>query len=288
VNAKGTAVFLDTSIQIARFIHSTKTKQRIEERIRQYDMVVTSSVVKQEFKRRLLKEAKYVLDQLNRRESFEEVYYHVERLPERFPQNKRKRHVCLQMFGQLYSDAKESDLTDRLRLKMRYLLILGLEEFDSRVDQVIKASACACGTIPIREKKPFSKYEFGTDKCSETEGKCGVVEYLSKYINESTSIHRLLKGLPEEEKTAEIRNSEMFLGDILIDPTVAISKEPCLKVGDLIIALESIGIPTFYTLNGKESQFFCPVLGQELIVRPVDPLRDDVVYRHDDANRPEF
>jgi hypothetical protein len=205
-----------------------------------------------------------------------------------YPKLKRKKSICLQMFGHLHPDAKGSDLTDRLRLKMHYLLMLGLEEFDSRVDQVIKASDCACGTIPIREKKAFTKYEFGTDKCSETEGKCGVVEYLIKHVNESTSIYRLLTGLPEERKTAEIRNSEMFLGDILIDPTVATSKDPCLKFGDLIIALESIGMPTFYTLNGKESQFFCPVLGQELIVRPIDPLKEDVVCRPDDANRPEF
>ena len=30
---KGTAIFLDTSIQIARFIHSPEAKRRIDERI---------------------------------------------------------------------------------------------------------------------------------------------------------------------------------------------------------------------------------------------------------------
>jgi len=55
----GTALFLDTSIQIARFVHSRETKDKINERIKQYTLVVSSEVVLQEFKRRLLKEAQY-------------------------------------------------------------------------------------------------------------------------------------------------------------------------------------------------------------------------------------
>lgn len=44
--------------------------------------------------------------------------------------------------------------------------------------------------------------------------------------------------------------------------------DPCLEVGDLIIALESIDVQTFYTLNRKESLHFCRVLDQDLIIRP--------------------
>jgi hypothetical protein len=47
-------IFVDTSIQIARITHSPETKRRICARLEQHGEVVTSLVVKQEFKRRLL------------------------------------------------------------------------------------------------------------------------------------------------------------------------------------------------------------------------------------------
>jgi hypothetical protein len=48
--------------------------------------------------------------------------------------------------------------------------------------------------------------------------------------------------------------------------------DPCLTVGDLLIALESEKIPVFYTINAKESQYL-PLDGadphrQEDIPRP--------------------
>ena len=61
-----------------------------------------------------------------------------------------------------------------------------------------------------------------------------------------------------------------------------ISRDPCLTVGDLMIALESVGIPTFYTLNGAESLFFCLALRQVLVVRPIDPAKEDIVWKFDD------
>jgi predicted nucleic acid-binding protein len=96
VPTKGTAIFLDTSIQIARFIHSPEAKRRIDERIREFDLKVTSSVVRQEFKRRLLRESKYVLEQLSRRNSYAEVYHHIVQLPDLW--HKRKKNICLRMF----------------------------------------------------------------------------------------------------------------------------------------------------------------------------------------------
>jgi hypothetical protein len=54
-------VFLDTSIQIARLVHGPQTKSGIRQRLAQHDKVFTGLVVRQEFKRRLLKEAEYLL-----------------------------------------------------------------------------------------------------------------------------------------------------------------------------------------------------------------------------------
>jgi hypothetical protein len=278
----GTAVFLDTSIQIARFVHGPLAKRKIAERMSQYDITATSVVVRQEFKRRLLKEAKYLIDQLNRRGSFQEVFYHVARLPALY--HKRKRHICLQMLISLFENASDTELTERLKLRLHFLLTLGLKQFDKQVDQVLTSSECGCNKIPIRVKKEFASYEFGTDKCSEAGGRCGILAYLISRRDTLDNIYHYLKSINESMKTEEILRSEAFLERILIDPSIAQSQNPCLTVGDLLIAIESSGIPTFYTLNQRESQFFCEALSQELIVRPIDALKEDIVGCIDTKN----
>jgi hypothetical protein len=172
---------------------------------------------------------------------------------------------------------------------MHNLLTLGMDCFDGKVDIVSKGVDCACGANPIRENRRFGTYEFGTDKCSEMAGKCGVHEYLINHADDLTTIREYLKNAPENDKSAEIRQSEKFLAEILEDVSVAQSRNPCLTVGDLMIALESVGIPTFYTLNGAESLFFCVALRQVLVIRPIDPAKTDTVWNFDDdEDRPKF
>jgi hypothetical protein len=44
--ATGSALLLDTSIQIARFVHGQDEKRRIKDRIQQFTLTVTGQVVK--------------------------------------------------------------------------------------------------------------------------------------------------------------------------------------------------------------------------------------------------
>jgi hypothetical protein len=61
------------------------------------------------------------------------------------------------------------------------------------------------------------------------------------------------------------------------NPNKASEEDPCLKAGDLMIALESAGFEQFYTLNSMESQHLCRALGQTLIVCPIDPRQSEIV-----------
>ncbi|HEX9971847.1 MAG TPA: hypothetical protein VGD14_07235, partial [bacterium] len=67
--------------------------------------------------------------------------------------------------------------------------------------------------------------------------------------------------------------NEYFQGNIDIR-----EKDPCLTVGDLLIALESNYIPDFYTMNYLESHYFCKALKQNLFVRPNNPDKDEEVF----------
>jgi hypothetical protein len=279
-------VFLDTSIQIARWVREREMKELITERIKQYDSTATSLVVRQEFKRRLLKEARYLLNQLNHKGSLEKVQRHiVSILP---PQQQRKRNICLEMLTVLFEKADDAERTERAKRYLRTLLRVGLTDFDNSVDAVVWDSNCACAHFPVEEKIPYNRYEFGPDKCSATGSVCGIVEFLKLRQSEMRHVLAHLKQIPEALKSADLQKAETFIEKILENADRAKETEPCLTVGDLIIALESVGTPVFYTLNSKESQHLCRVLKQTLVVRPKNPGHEDVVCLNTDDAWPEF
>ncbi len=281
----GTAVFLDTSIQIARFVHSPGIKRRICERLQAYDLTVTSLVVRQEFKRRLLKEARYLLEQLERRHSFKAVMRHVlEVLP---PQQSRKRQICLQTLQTIFENASDVDCTDRARLFLRSLLKGGLNEFDQLADHVISSSGCECGRRAIRQTAS-GQFDAGTDRCSIVADSCGVAEFLNSRQDAVRKIRNHLATIESAGKSGEIRNAEQFLDDTADGTRDVEQGDPCLTVGDLLIAIESVGVPNMYTMNGRESQHFCRALGQTMIVRKPNPDHDDVVCASEDSSWPHF
>jgi hypothetical protein len=283
--ASATALFVDTSIQIARFVHSPEIKRRIRDRLQKYDLTVTGTVVRQEFRRRFLKEAKYLLEQLERRRSLEAVMRHVhDVLP---PPQLRKQRICLQTLLTIFEKTDDADRTERARLFLRSLLRGGLDEFDQLVDHVISACGCACGRRPVRQKKS-GKFDFGTDRCSVVADECGVASFLSSRQEAVAKITEHLAKADNDSKSDEIRKTEQFINETADDETDIEQRDPCLTVGDYLIAIESYGIPTVYTMNGRESQHFCRALGQKMIVRKPNPEHDDVVCSSSDVAWPNF
>jgi hypothetical protein len=278
-------LFLDTSIQIARVVHSPRTKERLAARMAQHERTETSLVVRQEFKRRLLREAEYLLRLLERYGSFQEVSHHLLRLP---GQALRKRNICAQMLLQVHG-GDDAEQTQRLKLYLRSLLVLGLRRFDQQVDVLRKESGCGCGQVPITEKKAFRQYELGPTRCSSLrQGTCGVVAFLASRKEARDRLLAHLLSLSEGEKSPELKKAQKFLESLQTRLDRANQQNPCLEVGDLLIALESLEVPTFYTLNSTESQHLCRALGQTLIVRPVDPLKDDILCARETAQWPRF
>jgi hypothetical protein len=281
-------LFLDTSIQIARHVHGPKTKVAIKQRLSQHSKHITSLVVRQEFKRRLLKEAEYLLRLLYRYQSFDEVNQHVIRLFGQWPGRVRKRNIYLQMLSQVHAGS-DGERTERLQLYLRSLLVSGLRRFDQMVDEIRRDSNCACALQVVIEKQKLRRYELGTDKCSRTKpGTCGIQEFLKQRADLSKKILEYFQALASEKKSKEIQNAEKFLAKILAKLEKADEEDPCLTVGDLLIALESAGVSHFFTVNGIESQHYCRPLGQTMIVHPIDPLKAEIICPIQDAQWPEF
>lgn len=268
---RGSAVFLDTTIQIARVVHSPETKARIEAQLREYDFTVTSLGVRQEFKRRLLREADYLLRKFVEHHSFERVMRDMQYLP---PQQVRKKNICLDLLSTIDETDGDADRADRAILILRELLLDGLADFDDQVGQVVRDSGCGCAIANIR--RDGSKFTFGPRNCSECT-RCGVTTFFTENSARIEAIANALDAVSEKDLTTELKTIRNFAKRFLASESAATDSHPCLKLGDLLIALESAGIPTFYTMNSKESRHLCPALQQRLVVRRHHPKHDDEV-----------
>lgn len=284
---RSSIVFADTSIAIALFVHSPETKLRIREQLSQHKLKWTSLVVRQEFKRRLLKEAYYLDRKLDQLGTYKRVHRDVAtHLP---PQWQRKRNICLDTLSTVDEMDNEQDKTDRLRLFLKYLLERGTVKFERFFDFIVEDSGSACGRQDVR-KDLQGKYNFGPQRCSKVQGLCGIEQFLSSRKNQVMMIRDLIHkdGIGNVAKTREINNSEDFIECFLREPNNIQTRDPCLTTGDLIIALESARAGNFYTMNAKESQFFCRALNQGLIVRKKHPKHQDIVCDAVDEKWPIF
>jgi hypothetical protein len=273
----GTAIFLDTSIQIARFFYARQTKAKIEKRISEYNIRATSLVVRQEFKRRILGEAKYLLSWLRRLKSFNEMRRWINLLPMHWS---RKRNICLDLLdtiGEL-EEGKESDKdkTDRAQRMLEGLIEFGLMDFDNTVDHVFTDSGCACAIEPVRIDNE-GRVNLGKAKCSQVASQCGIAAFLGQNSELLNAICRAIDSTSPADMTEELKRTRAFLGRILSDSSDVEKEDPCTKVGDLLIAIESRTVKTFYTLNEKESKILCPCLGQILVVRPKNYMHEDKI-----------
>lgn len=272
----GTAIFPDTSIHIARLLREPEMKQIIEHRLASYDLVVSSSVVVQEFKRRVIPEAIYLINQLNKRGSYQKVRRHVENLPDGW---KRKRVICLGMLSKIFETVGESDdaeLTDRTKRYLHTLIKHGVTYFKSKLGHVIPGTECYLSKLPIKVKERYKRYEPIEKNCSKVSHLCPVTDFLTEKIELCKQILKYLSALPD--KTIELEDTIEFLRAFIANPDGIHEKNPCYCVGDLLIALESDNIPDFYTMNYKESKFFCDVLNQNLIILPHNPDKSENVY----------
>lgn len=255
-------VFLDTSILIASFVHPPTIKSHIRNVLSQYQVILSGLVAKQEFCRRFLKEAFYLLSTLKRRSySFDAVFDHVtSSLP---PQQHRKQKICIRMLRQCYGRATDKERADRLRFFLEDLLENGVQDLMDNGVTFTKHSNCKNGEFTPYLKR--TNWSFAADKCPSD---CGVGGFLYGCTIRSD----LAKSLKERELTSELDRSLEFLGMLDSECSNAREFNPCLKVGDLMIAFECkvSGAEDFFTQNYKESSVLCPALGLNMLRCPTN------------------
>lgn len=252
-----TAIFIDTSVQLLRFIGSKEIKAQINTTLSGFGFSVTSLVVRQEFKRRFLTEVRYVRDALekNALDPSNTLRYINKKLSNQY--NRRKLSICLDILASSsFRGHPLPDIGQKCHVLLSRWEEFGLDLFDASVGQVVRYSGCGCGASSKQ----------GPMKCSVIKT-CKVNEFISARPHQAKHLLDFLKNATSLAKTAEIQKAEATLDAWLNSGTLPDSDNPCLTVGDLIIALESHGIPAFYTQNARESQFFCNAHRQTMIVQ---------------------
>jgi len=222
--------------------------------------------------------------------TFEELFRHVtDILP---IQQDRKRNICTQLCHSVLAAAARGDLTERARRHFRTLLKTGMAMFEFNIDHIVRDVGCACANHPITEDKVRKKFDFGPVECRECKDRCGIAAFLASEESRLRDLLERLARLPQSTKTkggrepSELGQIEIFLVELLNNGTDPCSMNPCLTVGDLVIAIESRNIPHVYTMNGKESQHLCRWLGQSLILRKKYHVHDDIVCDRVDPHWP--
>lgn len=277
-------VFIDSSIQVSRTIREAAMKARIAAWLSRYRLKVTGTVAIQEFKNRVLRDLAYLLTKLNQTDSYQRSLEYVTNvLPK---QHQRKQRICLTVLHNILPGRSDQELTERARLYIRTLLVHGENELRRQMDSVVPGIDCYWAKVPVREKKRYVTYDLGERQCSKTKNLCQVGSALQSKRAVCENLLRFLQSLPPERMTSELQSAHDLLNRIVNGTALQNihQEEPCLKAGDLLLALESEGVPDFYTMNYRESQAYCDFLQQSLTIRPNNPSNNE--HTHLQSSKP--
>jgi hypothetical protein len=142
----------------------------------------------------------------------------------------------------------------------------------------------------LEERK--GNFDFGPDRCSKTGNKCRIGDFLKNRLDVLAEIAESLAKIPPGKergaKSDELQAAEDFIQSYRNSPETVRSQDPCTRVGDLLLALESASIPNFYTMNGRESQHLCRIMKQTLYLRPRSADHPEIECQTNTQEWPKF
>ncbi len=202
--------YIDTSVFIARHTQSRKQAEKIETATGSASgrTKVSGLAVRQELKRRLLGDAEYLYRQLDIKNGYAETVHHLNRNRENQYQ-KNRAGICLGLMASI-TGVDDEDKTDRLKTKLRTLIVTCLSKFDCWIDHLERGSGCRCATIDPVEQKRGGRvtFEMGENKCG---GVCAVNRFLVAMSVPMGAIRNHLTTIIETTERKQLREILTFL-----------------------------------------------------------------------------
>jgi len=261
-------VFLDTTIQIGRMLGDEDKKKEIDEILSQFNKILTSTYVKMEFRRRLIRDLVYINNVSQDSKNYAEIYKRIEKLP---PEQIRKIKGCIAAFYKFFSenakDKVDGNLGAILLEKSRSYFKKTVEAmwygFNKGINEILDETGCYLAKSgPILEG---DKYDNRMKTCKRTDKNCKIVEFLIQNKETFEKIYVKLQNILESDLDTEQRKIKDVLENVLKSPEYLADKKNCWNCGDAIITVESPNDAKIFTTNVKHFEPMCSEVGKELI-----------------------
>lgn len=242
MNAKP-VVFLDTSIQIQRFIGPKERQVAIERELKQAaSEFVTSSYVFMEFQRSLWSDFVYVYNQLRQAQDWGTVAYQLRS----GVRSHRPRALgnCLQIFtwALIESNLDYDKALDFLELQITQNLP---EDFWLHVTPLPDPIGCDLVNLGIRPQ-PGGQFDIA-NTCRKETAACLLPTFLT---HQSHKLHSLADHLATHPRAIKDQaRVERLLAAVIQGPQSALGQSACWPVGDIILALQVPANASVWTLD---------------------------------------
>ena len=263
-------VHIDTSIQIERCKEAKKAKV-VEKILKDFRFKSTSSYAKFEFKRAWLRDLAFLYKASRNVEKFGDVIAYVDEHLNAYPMNRRRVSRCLQAITAFLARATGdlSDEADILRFRT-YLInaILGAYSWwDFSVTHEYNGTGCTRASEPPTQRAG-GYIDVSIPQCRPNKCSCTVHAFFEankeRFIALKSEIEKLGGKASKElqEAAGVIRQAEK-------KPESLCDEKKCLKLGDVLIAIDGLDMDWFAANNDKEWVFLSRILGKRL----VNPVR---------------
>lgn len=261
------ALFLETTIQIGRFLSTHDNMNKINEVLSKYMEISSSSYVKMEFKGRLIQDLVYLYnDVLVDAEDFGDAFQRLSKLHS--VHNKRKINVIIASFAKFFIEENQEEISGELGKELleiaisyfRQIIESLWEDFDNKVNKLLDGTGC----FHAKNRPVFKNGTFDNTmkRCKSSKRKCKIVDFFIQNKNAFQKIYKeflQINELDEEQKKAK-----EILEKALNHPENISEWKNCRGCGDAIISVEVPQNALLFTTNVKHFRPICSVLKKEL------------------------
>jgi hypothetical protein len=271
----GNQLFLDTSIQVDRFVAENDPARRepLEALLASFNYLFACTYSRLEFKRVVIQNLGLTLRYLREEKSFFGAFHKANRL-----QQQRRAGTLTNIMAWVGYKLRRNievtlgeDLDHELTIKaesfirnaIRYLW----KRFDTSVDTILDRTECRRAAEPPRlNSEGDLDVSIPQSRCKDK--RCNNANFLRSKLpiirNLCQALEKIKSG--SSDLTEELEAILKTLRSIEHDLDKAYDYKTCLAIGDLWMHLECLtaGVRNFGTTNYKESQILCPILGLEM------------------------
>jgi len=273
---------LDTTVQISRLLKPSNDRVNVSLKsvTQEAQSVEASTYSKKEFGFSVISDCCTMLARLTRTKSLSDALNFIEKYgyyKKRF--RGRMLAICWRFFirktikdnWENYDENKRDIiLAEELARFLRLYIPIWWEEFEEGLKLPLQDRT----KCPFARKPPIDNgktFEFATKRKCSASNNCALPNMITGERRRALKLLDRLRGLDKGESTQELEKIKGVLESFFEKDEKNICYEMCNQgIGDLIIALETLGDRTLVTTNAKESNIISPAISQECIVLPFE------------------